>query len=242
MRVLVVDDELPARRRLTRMLAALDGIAAVDEATSSLEALAAVERARPDLLLLDIHMPGLDGLSLAARYADLPPVVFVTAHDEHAVAAFAVHAVDYLLKPVRPQRLAEAIDRARTRGPLPPGAFNVLRSPARSTAPRVVTHQRGEIRFFDALTVTRFWAEAKYTMFRAHGGEHLTTESLSALADPLTSHGFVRVHRRELVRGSAIRALRLTGGVHTVELDDGQTPQVGRRAVAALKRLLGDTE
>jgi DNA-binding LytR/AlgR family response regulator len=239
MRVLVVDDELPARRRLTRMVAALDGIAAVDEAASSLEALAAVERARPDLLLLDIHMPGLDGLSLAARYADLPPVVFVTAHDEHAVAAFEVHAIDYLLKPVRPQRLAEAIDRARTRGSPPASAFQALRLPVRSRAPRVVTHQRGAIRFFDALAITRFWAEAKYTMFRAHGSVHLTTESLSALAERLTPHGFIRVHRRELVRGSAIRALRITSGGHTVELDDGQTPQVGRRAVAALKRLLG---
>jgi DNA-binding LytR/AlgR family response regulator len=142
-----------------------------------------------------------------------------------------------LLKPVRPERLAEAIDRTRARGAPPASAFDVLRSPAPS-APRIVTNQRGAIRFFDALAITRFWADAKYTMFRAHGSEHLTVESLSALATRLVPHGFLRVHRRELVRGSAIRTLRIVGRLHTVELDDGQTAQVGRRTVAALKRFL----
>jgi DNA-binding LytR/AlgR family response regulator len=237
MRVLVVDDEAPARRRLAHMLAAIDGIAAIDEASNGLDALAAIARARPDVLLLDIHMPGLDGLSLAARYADLPPVVFVTAYDEHAVRAFEVHAVDYLLKPVRPHRLAEAIDRVRTRSAPSARGFDALHLPP-PTAPRVVTHQRGVIRFFDALAITRFWADAKYTMFRAHGSEHLTAESLSALAARLEPHGFLRIHRRELVRGSAIRALRIAAGLYIVELEDGQTAQVGRRSVAALKHFL----
>lgn len=234
MRVLVVDDEAPARRRLVRMLAALDGIAAIDQAANAVAALAALERARADVLLLDIQMPGLDGLSLAARYADLPPVVFVTAHDEHAVRAFELHAVDYLLKPVRPERLAEAIARARTRRQ-PAAAWSALPSTS-AGAPRVVTYERGALRFFDALAIARFWAATKYTMFRAGGDEHITNESLSALAERLAPHGFLRIHRRELVRASAIHALRIAGARRTVELEDGQTADVSRRAVAEVKR------
>lgn len=235
MKVLIIDDEAPARRRLRRLLDAIDGVEVIGEAATSLEALAAVERARPDLLLLDIHMPGLDGLSLAARYAHLPPVIFVTAHDEHALRAFEVHAVDYLLKPVRPARLAAAIDRARALVRPAADAFRALASPA-SASPRVVTHDRGAVRLFDARAITRFRAESKYTAFLAEGGEHLTEEPLSALEARLAAHGFVRVHRAELVRVSAIRELRVDDGVHLIALDDGQTAAVSRRLAATLKQ------
>lgn len=244
MKVVVVDDEAPARRRLIRMLAEVGSVEVVGEAATGLDALAVVERTRPDLLLLDIHMPGIDGLSLAARYAHLPPVIFVTAYDEHAVQAFEVHAVDYLLKPVRPERLAQAILRARARAlargsPAAQAAegFEALALPA-EPAPRVVTYEREVVRFFDARAVTRFRAESKYTAFRAEGAEHLTEEPLSALEARLAPHGFLRVHRAELVRLSAVRALRVEEGLHTVELEDGQTAVVSRRLAAAVKQAL----
>ncbi|HEX8536392.1 MAG TPA: response regulator, partial [Cystobacter sp.] len=102
MRILVVDDEEPARRRLIRLLGGIPGTEVVGEAGDGEEALRQVETLHPELMLLDIRMPGLDGLSLAQRYTDLPPLIFITAYDEYAVQAFEVSAVDYLLKPVRP--------------------------------------------------------------------------------------------------------------------------------------------
>src|SRR6185436_2724228 len=105
----------------------------------------------PDLLLLDIRMPGLDGLELVARYAELPPVIFVTAHDEFAVRAFELEAIDYLLKPVRPERLAAALDRVRRRSHHPPLATTLGRLAQASAAarPRVVVLERSAIRLFD---------------------------------------------------------------------------------------------
>ena len=238
MKILVVDDEAPARRRLRRMLQESEGIEQVEEAADGEEALAAVDRMKPDLLLLDIHMPGLDGLELAAAYAHLPPVVFVTAHDEYAVRAFEVNAVDYLLKPVRPERLARALERARTRSPAAVDSFRALPPLDLAEAPRVVTHERGTIRLFDASVINRFWACDKYTVFLCDGEEHLTEEPLSLLAERLARWGFFRVHRSELIRVAAVRALSSDDGIHEVKLADGQVSRVSRRLVGALRKKL----
>lgn len=241
MRVMVIDDEAPARRRLARMLEQQEGIELAGEAGNGLDALAAIERERPDLLLLDIEMPGVDGLALVARYAPLPPVVFVTGHDEHAIRAFELNAVDYLLKPVRRERLAEALQRSRARMRLAADSFQALPACAAvSTTPRVVTYSRGAVRLFDVRVITRFGASHKYTVFSAEGEEHLTEEPLSALAERLRPHGFVRVHRAELVNRSAIRALESNQGRHEIHLDDGQVVRVSRRELAALRATLAD--
>jgi DNA-binding LytR/AlgR family response regulator len=236
--VVVVDDEPLAQRRLIRMLEAVGEVEVVGDARCGTSALDVIARTRPDLLMLDIHLPGLDGLALAARYAELPPVVFVTAYDEHAIRAFELGAIDYLLKPVRPERLARAIDRARSRLDPARDGFAAL-SPAATQAPRVVTHERGTIRLFDACAITRFHASDKYTAFIAGGEEHLTEEPLAALADRLASHGFVRVHRGELIALSAIEALASDDAGHVARLRDGQVARVGRRLIASLRKQLG---
>jgi DNA-binding LytR/AlgR family response regulator len=233
--VVVVDDEPVARRHLIRMLSALDGVEVVGDAGDGVCALDAIARTRPELLLLDIHMPGLDGLALAARYAELPPVVFVTAYDEHAVKAFELGAIDYLLKPVRPGRLAQAIDRAGARGSAR-ASFQALAPAAADHVPRVVTSERGALRLFDARTITRFRAMDKYTAFLADGREHLTEEPLAALEDRLRHHGFVRVHRGELVALAAIESLTTGDAGHEARLHDGQVARVSRRLLALLKR------
>jgi DNA-binding LytR/AlgR family response regulator len=235
--VVVVDDEPVARRHLIRMLSALEGVEVVGDAEDGMCALDAIARTRPDLLLLDIHMPGLDGLALAARYAELPPVVFVTAYDEHAVEAFELGAIDYLLKPVRPARLAQAIDRAGVRGSAR-ASFQALAPAAPGDVPRVVTSDRGALRLFDARTITRFHAVDKYTAFVAGDREHLTEEPLAALEDRLRPHGFVRVHRGELIALAAIESLAAGDGGHEARLRDGQVARVSRRLVALVKKQL----
>lgn len=239
MRVVVADDEAPARRLLIRLLAQLGGIEVVAEAETGLQALAAVGRTQPDVLLLDIDMPELDGLALAAGHRHLPPVVFVTAHDAHAVAAFEIGAVDYLLKPVAIERLATALARVRERAAPAVRAFEAWRSLRGDLTPRVLAHTGGTTLVFDATTIDRFHAVEKYTAFTVDGVEHLTEEPLVALEERLRPFGFLRVHRGELVRIAAIRALVAEPGGHDAQLRDGQRVRVSRRFLPSLRTALG---
>jgi DNA-binding LytR/AlgR family response regulator len=246
-KALVIDDEAPARRRLTRMLEALPDVRVVAQLEDASGALEAVQAHGADVLFLDVRMPGVDGMSFAQSQQKLPPIVFVTAHDQYAVGAFGVEAVDYLLKPVRPERLSAAVERVRKRASsaatpqLAPLAGLAL--PARlappAGPPRVISSARNLIQLFDARDITRFWSSDKYTLFRAGGEEHLTEEPLAALAERLTPFGFVRVHRAELVRNDAVRALRVIDGHYELCLADGQCARVSRRAVPVVKSALG---
>jgi DNA-binding LytR/AlgR family response regulator len=230
--VLVVDDEAPARRRLIRMLREVPDVIVSGEAACGASALEAISRLNPDVLLLDIEMPELDGLALAAR--SVPPIIFVTAHERHALPAFEVDAVDYLLKPVRQERLVQALQKAARR--LGAAALTTESCPA---AARITTFDRGTTRIFDARTLTRLWSSEKYTVFLDGGTERLTAETLSTLEKRLAPFGFLRVHRAELIRVSAVRSLRTRDGIVEVELDDGQTARVSRRSVAGLRAQLG---
>ncbi len=245
MRVLVVDDEPLARRRLLRMLAEIDGVESAGEAGDGVEALAAIERDRPDAVLLDIRMPGLDGLSLAASRRDLPPIIFTTAYDEHAVEAFEVSALDYLLKPVKAERLERALAKVgRQPGGLDGARIESLlariaaQTEARK-APRISARSGGTLRLFELDEITRFHASEKCVVFQKDGREYVLDETLNALAERLAEHGFFRCHRAELVNLAHARALRSEGGVTRVGLSDGQAADVSRRELAELKRRLG---
>jgi DNA-binding LytR/AlgR family response regulator len=239
MRALVVDDEAPARRRLGRMLGEL-GCEVIAEAGDAAEGLTQARLHAPDVMFLDVRMPGMDGITFAQRHVDLPPVVFCTAHDEHAVEAFEVNAVDYLLKPVRKERLAAALEKVRKATTASQAQVRkALDAVAPTSATRVVASTRGAVHFFDALTLTRFWSSDKYTVFRADGEERLIEESLNELEARLAAHGFLRVHRAELVRLSAIRSFGVMDGVHEVTLSDGQRARISRRSVTAIKAALG---
>lgn len=236
LKVLVVDDEAPARRRLARQVATL-GHEVVAEAADGEAALAAIAAHAPDVMLLDIRMPGIDGLTLAQRTKSLPPIIFCTAWSEFAVQAFEVNAVDYLLKPVREERLGVALGRVTRVAAA--GVARALEIVAPVSPTRLITSERGAVRFFDAREVTRFWASDKYTSFRAEGAEHLIEESLVTLGERLAPFGFVQVHRAELVRLDAVRSLRSEDGVHELELQDGQVARVSRRELGTVRKALG---
>ena len=246
MRVLVVDDEAPARRRLLRMLAEEDDIEVVGEASDGLEARALIERHAPDLLLLDVQMPELDGLTLA-RDPGMPALVFTTAHAEHAVAAFELAALDYLLKPIERERLRRALARVRERLAQARGAGldaaqlgELMRGAReRGAPPRLAAREGNRVHLFDLASVTRLSAQDKYVVLIYRGREYLLGDSLAELEARLAGFGFVRVHRAELVNLAAVVAITGEPGQARVELRDGQHAPVSRRELPALRRRLG---
>ncbi|MBN8610332.1 MAG: response regulator transcription factor [Deltaproteobacteria bacterium] len=230
MKILVVDDEPVARQRLIRLLKARSDVEVVGEAGSAKEALAAIGRLGPELVLLDVEMPGVDGLSLAAL-PDLPPIVFVTAHTSHALAAFEVGAHDYLVKPVDPARLSAALERVRERVSRPESAM--------SPEPWRLTVIEGSMRrFVDAREVTCFLAHEKYVGFVIGGRELLLRDSLDALEERLGPHGFLRANRGALVRKSAIEAFDASDG-GTLVMPGGERIPVSRRALPMIRQALG---
>ena len=207
LKIFLVDDEPPARGRLRELLA---DIAAevpnevVGEAGNGLEALERLAGAAPQVLLLDIRMPGMDGLDLARHVVHLqqpPAIVFVTSYERHAVEAFELHALDYLLKPVRAERLAAALKRAHAAGA--PSSTTLERAAGRSREHLPVV-ERNRIALVRVQDIVYFKAELKYVTLRTREREHLIEEPLVALEREFADN-FVRIHRNCLVAKGAIR-------------------------------------
>jgi two-component system LytT family response regulator len=200
MRLLIVDDERPARERLRRILAQEDGIAAIEEAVDGVDALEKIEAFRPDALLLDIQMPEVSGIELAASLpAPAPLVVFVTAFDQYAIRAFDANAIDYLLKPCDPARLSRALQRLRERlqmrsanAPLP--AFE-NGHPVR----QLLVPERGGTRVVPVNDIQWIETADNYVVLHTVSSRPLLRQSLSGLVDQLGAR-FVRCHRRAAVQ------------------------------------------
>jgi two-component system response regulator AlgR len=242
-RVLIVDDEPPARERLGRMLADVPAVAVVGEAGNGADAIAAAARLAPDVVLLDIRMPGMDGIETARHLGTLddpPAVVFVTAHDEHALAAFEAQALGYLLKPVRQEKLVRSIQRAaRVTG------ARLLRVAEQSQLGRrrqqVCARLGDQLRLIAVDDIYYFSAGQKYVTVRHRGGSDLIDESLRALADEFAPD-FVRIHRNSLVATRYVGAVeRSTEGQYLVRVKEcGDLLPVSRRhAVEALRHIRG---
>jgi two-component system response regulator AlgR len=199
--VLLVDDEALARSRLRTLLAACEDVSVAAEAANATQAMEQLARREFDAVLLDVQMPGADGVALARTLRDLarpPAVVFVTAHSEHAVAAFEVEAVDYLTKPVRLERLQAALDKVRRR---------LLARVTQPSEPEVLLIQdRGRTERVPLPEILYFKAELKYITVRTAARSYILDASLSDLEERHNVH-FLRVHRNALVSRRAVRAL-----------------------------------
>lgn len=242
MNVLIVDDEPLARARIRRLLAGADDVAVADEAGNGTEALKIAEAGRVDVVLLDIRMPGMDGIEVARHLKRLQPppaVIFTTAYDAHALAAFEASAVDYLLKPIRGARLAEALARARA---LSGSQLQALQTggsaPARART-HISANLHGNLRLVPVADVRFFRAEHKYVIARHAAGELVLDESLAALEAEFAD-AFIRVHRNALVAAGYIRAMEKGGdGRHRLRLADvNETLEVSRRCLSRVRRLL----
>src|SRR6476661_7936440 len=241
LRALVVDDEVPALEELSWLLRQDDRIAEVRTAGSGAEALRALETGDIDVVFSDISMPGLDGMDLArviARFTQRPQVVFVTAHDQHAVDAFAVDAVDYVMKPVRADRLSEAVRRV-VASVEPATAAGGRGSGARADADETIPVELGGVtRFITRSQVRYAQAQGDYARLHTSAGSHLVRIPLSTLEERWAAAGFVRIHRSTLVSLAHVREVRMEHGRCSVVLDDVEL-QVSRRHTRELRdRLL----
>ena len=235
MRVLIADDEPLARELLRDLLAAMPGIELVAEAGDGREALHACAEHNPDLVLLDIAMPGIDGLETArhlAAFEPRPAVVFCTAFDAHALSAFEAEAIDYLVKPVRPERLAAALERART---LAAGRVHAAEPRHEQHRTHLCARLRGSLRLIPIEDVHYLQAEEKYVVVHHARGEDLIEESLKSLEEEFGDR-FVRIHRNCLVaRHEIIELKRAADGHVQAVLRHGAHPlEVSRRCVAGL--------
>ncbi len=252
-RVFIADDEGPARERMKELLQDIAGdvpSVVAGEAANGVEALERLPESGAQVLLLDIRMPGMDGIELARHVAALenaPAVVFVTAHDRHAVEAFELNALDYLLKPVRAARLAAALKKAAADGA--PRRDSLARA---ASEPReyLSVAERNRIVLVPVRDILFLRAEQKYVTVRTREREHLIEDSLIALerefSGPDLPYPFVRIHRNCLVARIAIRGFERTGGgeeeAHWQVVIDGLTERlpVSRRQWPAVRELVAD--
>lgn len=246
LRVLVVDDEMPARHRVIELLTADPHIAEIREAENGREAVAAIRAFRPDLVFLDVQMPEMDGLAVVGEIgADrMPLTVFVTAYDRHALSAFEANALDYLLKPFSDERFEATLARARRR--LEEKELHAfgrrLMSLSQAPAPmeRLVVKAGGKTSFLRTAEIDCIEAAGVYLTVIAGGREILQRGALSDLEAGLDPRKFVRIHRSTIVNIDSIRHLEpVSHGEFDVVLKDGRRKRVSRTYKARLEELLG---
>jgi len=238
MRVLIVDDEPLARSALEQALCDRNDIEMLDSAIDAIQALDMMQKEKYDVVLLDIGMPELSGIELAGRLNKrnhpIPSIIFVTAHDQHAVAAFENHAVDYVLKPFSNDRIHEALNIAfqRTENDRAARLLRIL--PDLETllgrhSSKVAIKTKGRILFVDPTEVAIIRAEGNYVLLEKQSGSYLLRESLSTLAEKLKPHGFIRIHRSMLVNTSFVEEIRpWSTGEYVLRIKGGRELTVSR--------------
>lgn len=236
MKILIVDDEPLARARIRGLLARESDVEIVAEAADGRAALLACDTHHPDLLMLDIRMPGMDGLEVARALSQLPSpplLVFCTAYDEHALAAFENAALDYLVKPVRPERLAETLRRARDRLGMVPASDQ----PQART--QMCAKLGGQMRLIPVADIRYLQAEEKYVVVHHAGGEDLIEESLKSLEEEFGER-FLRIHRNCLIARDALKELRrdVDGHAQVILHGVGRPLDVSRRSLAEVKEAM----
>jgi len=263
-RVIIVDDEPVARQRLRRILAREQGVEIVAECANGREAVSAVATHAPDLLVLDVQMPELDGFGVLAALApnQMPLVIFVTAFDHHAVRAFDVHAVDYVLKPIEPERLREAVARARrehSRAEVAQqharlrdllGSFAAVDQPAkqptesaRADAPpveRFLVKANGRMFFVNTPDVDWIEADGNYVRLHVGSASHMIRETIAAVERSLPPSRFARIHRSAIVNLDRVVEMRQwSSGDYIVILANGVRLKLSRTYRQNIETLSG---
>ncbi len=246
MRVLIVDDEPPARERLRRLLAEIESVEIIGEAEGGIQAVEMIEQEKPDLVLLDVQMPGLDGFGVIEALAEPPPIIFVTAYDEYAIRAFEVNALDYLLKPFSRERLAKAIRRAQQAlveegdfaerlGPL----LESLAAQGRYLT-RLAVRDRVSIRVLDVDEMDWIGIEGEQVMVHVGDQAYPICRTLAELEARLDPAHFFRAHRSAIVNLNRVKeVIPWFKGSHKLRLTTGAEVELSRARARALRRILG---
>jgi len=247
LRILIVDDESPARRDLKRMCAKLEGLEVVGEGSEGHEAVKLIKKLMPDVVLLDIQMPGLDGFQVVARIAEMenaPSIIFITAYDQYAIKAFDVHAVDYILKPVEEKRLVQAIERGRRvrKGAEPGPDLKALLSAVGASPKRLAVRQGESLVMVDVNDILYATIESGSVRVVARGIEGAVTfRSLDELGKELGSSQFMRVHKSYLANVSRIHEIMpWFGGTYKLRMEgkDGPVIPLSRAQARELRKLI----
>jgi two-component system LytT family response regulator len=250
-RALIVDDEPLAREGTRELLRAADAVQVIGECTNGRDAVEMIRRARPDLVFLDVQMPEMNGFEVleALEEAEIPPtVIFVTAYDEYALRAFEVHALDYLLKPLDPERFSQALQRAREqlelrrKGETSERIVEMLRE-IRSRPEhldRFLVKSKGRVHFIDASGIDWIEAAGNYVKLHTAGDSYLIRETMTALEGRLDPRQFLRIHRSSIVNIDRVKELHpMFGGEYTVVLKDGTELTLSRTYRSKLQGRLG---
>jgi len=252
MRAFLVDDEPLALERLSRMLAATGHVDIVGSSTDPVRALEELRRVAPEVLFLDIHMPGLSGFELLAELPVQPLVIFTTAYDRYALEAFRVNAIDYLLKPVEPDLLDRALakaERMTSQGERPPDVRELLARIGATLQPgkspwldRIASRSGDKVEPIDLRRVTHFFSKDKLTFASTLERSHVVDMTISELEQKLDPARFIRIHRGAILNLDHLLELHgMFGGRMLARLKDGKKTElpVSRDRVAALKGRLG---
>lgn len=234
MNVLLVDDEAPARRLLCEYLAAYRQLTIVGEATNGIEAARLIGELRPDLVFLDVKMPGLSGLEVVRHLAEVPQVIFATAYDDYAIEAFELSAVDYLLKPFTRERFARAVEKVLTRPDDHLAKLQTLterllgQAPAASPLRKVLVTAGRRIVTIDPVDIVRLEADGDYARIVTADAAHLSSSTLAELLARLDPERFFRVHRGSAVNIEHLAEVRRDGSTYYLEMDTGDVVRVSR--------------
>ncbi|HZP47701.1 MAG TPA: response regulator [Vicinamibacterales bacterium] len=242
MRVVIVDDEPLARRLMRELLAAHADVEIVADCANGFEAVKAVTDHKPDLLLLDVQMPKLDGFEVLDLLGGETDVIFVTAYDSYAIRAFEVHAIDYLLKPFSAERLSEALERARQRiaaRSRPAQAFASEMRAERAPLGRILIRDRGDVHVVPIPKVDYIESQDDYVAVHTGGRSFLKEQTLGELESLLDGSAFVRIHRRYLLNVSRLAKIALGAKDSRIAiLNDGTELPISRSGYARLRELL----
>lgn len=241
MKVLITDDEAPARTRLRALLSEIEGVEIIGEAANGKEALTQCHGLEPDIILLDIRMPGMDGLEAAMHLSTLensPAIIFTTAYGDHALSAFEANAVDYLLKPIRKQRLVKALEKTQKLNRVQLQAVEDSEGAQRART-HICVQTYESIELVAIPDIIYFLADQKYVSVRHTGGEMLIEESLVALEKEFADT-FTRIHRNALISNTYLKGIEKTpNGEHHVILDGiDDRPTISRRHVPSIRKKL----
>lgn len=239
LRALIADDETLARRLVAEYLRPHADITVLAEAENGLDAARAITELKPDLVFLDIQMPRLTGLEVLELTGRRDGIIFTTAYDQHAMRAFELHAVDYLLKPFSQARFDAALERARRLlGQATPGLERLV-APAGAWLARVLVRNAGGLQVLPVDDIAYIEAQADQVAFHAHGRDHLKSQRISELEAQLDPARFVRVHRSFIINLTALQALERTDSdAHVARMKDGKRIPVSRSGHERLRQAL----